>query len=81
MTAETPRSAADARRLRAAAGGEDDHPLAQPRAEEFDTLVRALLPAIQKISPHLSYLDALRAATRMAEYRLRDEGELFWGRW
>jgi hypothetical protein len=71
----------DARRLRSTDPAGDDHPLAQPRAEEFDTLVRALLPVIRQISPHLSYLDALRAATRMAEYRLRDEGELFWGRW
>ena len=44
-------------------------------------MVRALLPAIRQLSPHLSDVDALRAATRMAEYRIRDEAALFWGRW
>jgi hypothetical protein len=77
----TPTSVSDARRLRAASDPSADDPLAQPRLEEFDALVRALLPAIRQISPHLSDVDALRAATRMAEYRIRDEAALFWGHW
>jgi hypothetical protein len=76
----SPASGNDARRLRAAKPCDDD-PLAQPRLEEFDAMVRALLPAIRQLSPHLSDVDALRAATRMAEYRIRDEAALFWGRW
>ena len=58
-----------------------EYPLAQPRAEQFDTMVRELTPIIRKLSPELSELEVLRAASRMAEYRLRDEDELFWGRW
>ena len=55
-------------------------PVAQPRAEQFDELVRELLPKIMMLSPHLSGLEALRAAARMAEYRLDDEATLMWGR-
>lgn len=58
-----------------------DYPLGQPRAEQFDTLVRKLAPTIRKLSPHLTDIEVLRAAARMAEYRIRDEDELFWGRW
>lgn len=54
-------------------------PLAQPRAEQFDTLVRELLPKIRLLSPHLSDIEALRGAARMAEYRLDDEATLVWG--
>lgn len=57
----------------------DDNPLAQPRAEEFDALVRELYPKIRQFSPHLSPVEALRAATRMAEYRMDDEATLMWG--
>jgi hypothetical protein len=54
-------------------------PMAQPRAEQFDALVRELLPKIRQLSPHLSEIEALRAAARMAEYRLDDEATLVWG--
>jgi hypothetical protein len=65
----------------------DDHddrhdelnPLAQPRAEQFDALVQELYPKIRQLSPHLSAVEALRAATRMAEYRMDDEATLMWG--
>ena len=80
MSSPTPTSGSDARRLRATKPS-DDAPVAQPRLEEFDALVRALLPAINHIAPHLSDVEALQAATRMAEYRIRDEAELIWGRW
>jgi hypothetical protein len=55
------------------------YPMAQPRAEQFDALVRELLPKIRQLSPHLSEIEALRAAARMAEYRLDDEATLVWG--
>jgi hypothetical protein len=54
-------------------------PHAQPRAEQFDALVRELLPKVRQLSPHLSEMEALRAATRMAEYRLNDEETVVWG--
>ena len=60
--------------------GDDHHPLQQPRAEQFDRLVTELMPKIQHLSPHLSPLQVLRAAARMAEYRLDDEATLMWGR-
>ena len=81
MSDASPPSGNDARRLRGTQKPCDDAPVAQPRLEEFDALVRALLPAIKEIAPHLSDVEALQAATRMAEYRLRDEAELIWGRW
>jgi hypothetical protein len=55
------------------------YPLAQPRAEQFDALVSELYPKIRQLSPHLTAVEALRAATRMAEYRLDDEATLMWG--
>lgn len=58
---------------------DDKYPLAQPRAEQFDALVRELYPKIRQLSPHLSDIEALRAATRMAEYRMDDEATLMWG--
>ena len=58
---------------------DDKYPLAQPRAEQFDALVRELYPKIRQLSPHLNPVEALRAATRMAEYRLDDEATLLWG--
>jgi hypothetical protein len=80
VSAASPASGNDARRLRATKAS-DDAPVAQPRLEEFDALVSALLPVIKQIAPHLSDVEALQAATRMAEYRIRDEAELIWGRW
>ena len=58
---------------------DEENPLAQPRAEQFDALVNELYPKIRKLSPHLSPIEALRAATRMAEYRMDDEATLMWG--
>lgn len=58
---------------------DDKHPLAQPRAEQFDALVRELLPKIRVLSPQLSEKEVLRAAARMAEYRMDDEATLMWG--
>jgi hypothetical protein len=58
---------------------DDKYPLAQPRAEEFDALVRELYPKIRQLSPHLTDVEVLRAATRMAEYRMDDEATLMWG--
>ena len=58
---------------------DDQDPVAQPRAEQFDALVRELYPKIRQLSPHLSPVEALRAATRMAEYRMDDEAILLWG--
>jgi hypothetical protein len=58
---------------------DEDDPIAQPRAEQFDALVRELLPKVRLLSPHLSEMEALRAAARMAEYRLNDEETLVWG--
>jgi hypothetical protein len=81
VSAATPPSGSDAEHLRATQKSRDEAPIAQPRLEEFDALVRALLPAIKEIAPHLSDVEALQAATRMAEYRIRDEAELIWGRW
>ena len=58
---------------------DNDQPHAQPRAEQFDALVRELLPKVRLLSPHLSEVEALRAAARMAEYRLNDEETIVWG--
>lgn len=52
--------------------------IAQPRAEEFDQLVQELLPKVRHLLPHLSPVDALRAAAFMAEYRLAEEQTLVW---
>jgi hypothetical protein len=81
VSSDTPPSGDDTRCPRAPDKPCDHAPVAQPRLEEFDALVRALLPAIKQIAPHLSEVEALQAATRMAEYRMRDEAELIWGRW
>ncbi len=56
-----------------------DAPITQPRAEEFDRLVRELLPTIRTLLPYLSNVDALRAAALMAEYRIAAEETLVWG--
>ena len=58
---------------------DDTSALAQPRAEQFDALVRELFPKIRHLSPHLGEVEALRAAARMAEYRMDDEATLMWG--
>ena len=47
--------------------------LDQPRRERYDALMRELVPKIRLLSPDLSDLEVLRAAARMAEYRLDDE--------
>lgn len=56
-----------------------DTPIGQPRAEEFDRLVEKLLPKIRELLPHLSDVEALRAAALMAEYRIAEEDTLVWG--
>ena len=56
-----------------------EDPTASLRAEQFDALVRELLPKVRLLSPHLSDVEVLRAAARMAEYRMDDEKTLMWG--
>jgi hypothetical protein len=48
------------------------------RAEEFDALVRSMLPVVRRLRPDLSAVDSLRAAAHLAEAHLRDEGRLEW---
>ena len=50
------------------------------RTEEFDALVRVLLPAVQARSPRLSALEALREAARLAEAQMRETAWMSWGR-
>jgi hypothetical protein len=50
------------------------------RTEEFDALVRVLLPTVQERSPQLSALEALREAARLAEAHMRDTAWMSWGR-
>lgn len=50
------------------------------RTEEFDALVRVLLPAVQARSPRLSAIEALREAARLAEAQMRDTAWMSWGR-
>jgi len=58
-----------------------DPPLDDPlRTEEFDVLVRELLPEVRARSPQLSVIEALRESARLAEARLRSEGRLDRGR-
>ena len=45
-------------------------------ADEFDALVRELVPKVRELLPALSDVEVLRAAARMAEYRLSDERTL-----
>jgi hypothetical protein len=60
---------------------EPENPLEDPlRTEEFDALVRVLLPTVQARSPELSAIEALREAARLAESHLRETGWLTWGR-
>jgi hypothetical protein len=51
-------------------------PGATLRAEEFDALMAELIPKVRMLQPHLSDVEVLRAAARMAEYRLADERTL-----
>lgn len=46
------------------------------RADEFDALMAELVPKVRLLQPHLSDIEVLRAAARMAEYRLEDERTL-----
>lgn len=46
------------------------------RADEFDALMTDLVPKVRQLLPHLSDVEVLRAAARMAEYRLEDERTL-----
>ena len=58
-----------------------DPPLDDPlRTEEFDALVRELLPDVRARAPQLSAIDTLREAARLAEARLRSDGRLDRGR-
>ena len=58
-----------------------DPPLDDPlRTEEFDALVRELLPEVRTRAPQLSVIDALREAARLADARLRSDGRLDRGR-
>jgi len=51
-------------------------PGASLRADEFDALMVDLVPKVRMLQPHLSDVEVLRAAARMAEYRLADERTL-----
>ena len=51
-------------------------PGAALRADEFDSLMADLVPKVRALQPHLSDVEVLRAAARMAEYRLDDERTL-----
>lgn len=51
-------------------------PGASLRADEFDALMTDLIPKVRMLQPHLSDVEVLRAAARMAEYRLADERTL-----
>ena len=56
-------------------------PLEDPlRTEEYDALVRQLLPEVRAGAPQLSEIEALREAARLAEGRLRSDGRLDRGR-
>ena len=58
-----------------------DPPLDDPlRTEEFDALVRELLPEVRARVPQLSDIEVLREAARLAEARLRSDGRLDRGR-
>ena len=50
------------------------------RTEEFDALVRMLLPSVAAQHPRYSALEVLREASRLAEGHMRDTPWLFWGR-
>jgi hypothetical protein len=50
------------------------------RTEEYDALVRVLLPTVQARSPELSPIEALREAARLAEAQMRETAWIAWGR-
>jgi hypothetical protein len=49
------------------------------RSEEFDALVRVLLPTVRARSPELSAIEALREAALLAEAQLRETAWITWG--
>lgn len=49
------------------------------RAEEFDALVRVLLPTVRSRQPALTEVEALREASQLAERHLRETGWISWG--
>jgi hypothetical protein len=49
------------------------------RAEQFDALVREMLPMVRQLWPHLDAVAALRATAELAEVRMRDGERLTWG--
>jgi hypothetical protein len=49
------------------------------RSEEFDALVRVLLPTVQARSPEYSAIEALREAARLAEAQMRETAWITWG--
>lgn len=49
------------------------------RTEEFDALVRVLLPTVQARSPKLTPVEALREASLLAEAHMRETGWISWG--
>jgi hypothetical protein len=54
----------------------DDDPRAPVPAQRFDMLVQELIPKIRLLEPTLTDAEVLAAASRMAIYRLDDEGTL-----
>jgi hypothetical protein len=67
--------------LEASMSRDPEYPLEDPlRTEEFDALVRVLLPTVQARSPELSAIEALREAARVAEARMRETAWITWGR-
>ncbi|MFL5606066.1 MAG: hypothetical protein ACJ8AD_06440 [Gemmatimonadaceae bacterium] len=50
------------------------------RAEQFDALVQELLPIVRELWPHLDAVAALRATAELAEARMKEGGQLTWGR-
>ena len=70
--------------------GDDDAPSIRPQqsdcerhtagpslhADEFDVLVRDLVPRIRLLLPDLSETEVLRSAARTADYRLANERTL-----
>ena len=49
------------------------------RAEQFDALVRELLPMVRQLWPELDPVAALRATAELAEARMKEGGKLTWG--
>jgi hypothetical protein len=67
--------------LEASMPRDPEYPLEDPlRTEEFDALVRVLLPTVQAASPELTPIEALREASRLAEAQMRETAWITWGR-